>query len=145
MSIRAVEIPAAQEISGAYTQLHIEISLRDAYGRVSAAVSDTDDDLVGGLARVIAGEEDKTINLTTTDSIIETVRYWIKVQGINLYQIYRNRALADGVGTLAWEDFVGAAESPINGSAFTTPPSDGEYYAYKDGAWVNITNKIINP
>jgi hypothetical protein len=25
------------------------------------------------------------------------------------------------------------------------PPSDGNYYAYKDGAWVNITNKIINP
>jgi len=27
----------------------------------------------------------------------------------------------------------------------TAPPSDGNYYAYKDGAWVNITNKIINP
>jgi hypothetical protein len=25
------------------------------------------------------------------------------------------------------------------------PASDGNYYAYKDGAWVNITNKIIDP
>jgi hypothetical protein len=31
------------------------------------------------------------------------------------------------------------------GGGIAAPPSDGNYYAYKDGGWVNITNKIINP
>jgi hypothetical protein len=31
------------------------------------------------------------------------------------------------------------------GTKIEAPPSDGNYYAYNDGAWVNITNKIINP
>lgn len=30
-------------------------------------------------------------------------------------------------------------------TAVQPPASDGNYYAYKDGAWVNITNKIIDP
>jgi hypothetical protein len=30
-------------------------------------------------------------------------------------------------------------------SGITAPLSDGNYYAFKDGDWVNITNKIINP
>ena len=145
MTIRAVEIPAAQKLTGASGQLHIEISLRDAYGRIGAFFSETDDDLVGGIVRVAAGAVDQAVNLTTTDSITEGVRYQIKVSGDNLYQIFRNRELADGVGTLSWETFIGAGESPIADSSFATPPSDGEYYAYKDGDWVNITKKIINP
>jgi len=31
------------------------------------------------------------------------------------------------------------------GAGISAPASDGNYYAYKDGAWVNITAKIINP
>jgi hypothetical protein len=54
-----------------------------------------------------AGNADQTINLTTTDTITETVTYTIKVQGNQFYQIFRNRPLADGVGTLDWESFIG--------------------------------------
>lgn len=33
----------------------------------------------------------------------------------------------------------------INDSGFiTAPPSDGNYYAYKDGAWVNITDNLLD-
>jgi hypothetical protein len=43
---------------------------------------------------------------------------------------------ADGAGGSAWE---------ARGGGIAAPPSDGNYYAYKDGSWVNITNNIINP
>jgi hypothetical protein len=107
MTIRAVEIPAVQKITGDDSQAYIEISLRDAYGRVGAFFSETDDDIVGGIARIVAGDADQTINLTTTDTITETVTYTIKVQGNQFYQIFRNRPLTDGVGTLDWESFIG--------------------------------------
>jgi hypothetical protein len=31
------------------------------------------------------------------------------------------------------------------GNSVSPPASDGKYYAYKDGSWVDITGKIINP
>jgi hypothetical protein len=36
-----------------------------------------------------------------------------------------------------------ASDLPSGG--ITAPPSDGNYYAFKDGDWVDITKKIINP
>lgn len=41
--------------------------------------------------------------------------------------------------------YSGASSSWVLPGGVSAPPSDGNYYAYKDGDWVNITNKIINP
>jgi len=55
----------------------------------------------------------------------------------------RNALMADGD---SWESRA-IVEADISdlGAYLIAPPSDGKYYAYKDGAWVDITNKIINP
>jgi hypothetical protein len=43
------------------------------------------------------------------------------------------------------DDFATGAEGDLAVTAVQPPPSDGNYYAYRNGTWVNITDKIINP
>lgn len=63
------------------------------------------------------------------------------------WDIYVNRLLPDptdlDVGKIPSVTLVGGTKIWGTATATTAPPSDGSYYAYKDGSWVDITNMLV--
>lgn len=110
---RLVEIPAATELTGSTTTLDIEISLRDASGRLLSFFSDTEDDLIGGKVYITANDADQTVTLTTTDSIAGESYYWVHITGNEIDHTIKDLQIAAGGGTLPWETFISAG-APVD-------------------------------
>lgn len=137
---RQVEIPAATDIKGANAEINIEITLVDANENVLVFFSDTDDDLIAGKVTVVAGAEDQTVNLTTNDTIAGTSYYKVEMTGAALprMQTIKDIQIAEGVGVLPWETFIGAG-APVDPadiwrSRLGCPdPEDNEISQYDNG------------
>jgi len=114
-------------------------------------ITDIDETSSTDIGEALA-DDDQTIVYNTSGTVwvrSAISRVWTYIQSklsggtitaasgnVNLSSTTNGHVLTvDGSGNWA-----GAAASGV-----TAPPSDGNYYAYKDGAWVDITNKIINP
>jgi hypothetical protein len=98
-----------------------------ADSRLAARAWSTGDKIELRLTAGMFGKADEPVAISDTTPA-ETRPFWFKSDTGQLFVSYG-----------------GTYVEPAAGTGIAPPPSDGNYYAFKDGAWVPITTKITDP
>lgn len=107
MTIRTVEIPAAQRVNGSAREIALRILLVDANGNPLVGMVTGDDDIVAGEVNLVAGAADQTVDLVTQDSIAPASYYMVQMSAPGIVGRVTTQVPA-GAGVLSWEEFIGA-------------------------------------
>jgi len=169
MSSRSLTIQPFVDPSGTGIDVDITIDLVDEYNRRVTGLTDPDGDPIMDRVQVTMSDESQIIQIWPNEEIEGIAPAGAAASADTYYLItilHRSTRFREKVrtnvgsgGALDWATFLaGGVITPGSSTAGAirddviaalglpvAPPSDGSYYAFKDGAWVDITKKIINP
>jgi len=170
MSSRSLTIQPFIDPADVVIDVDITIDLVDQYNRRITGLTDPDGDPIMDRVQVAMSGESQIVKIWPNEEI-EGIAPAGSSASANTYYLvtilrrstrFREKFRTNvGSGeSLDWATFLaggvitpgsstaGAIRDDVLaalGTIVSAPPSDGSYYAYKDGAWVDITKKIINP
>jgi len=170
MPSRSLTIQPFISPSGEGIDVDITIDLVDQYNRRVTGLTDPDGDPIMDRVQVSMSDESQIISIWPNEEIEGIAPAGSAASADTYYLVtilHRSTRFREKLrtnvgsgGSIDWATFLaggtitpgsstaGAIRDDVLaalGTIVSAPPSDGSYYAYKDGAWVDITYKIINP